>query len=103
MYVQFVMMIFFSAADNILFNRDGIKLGDFSVSVDLKEMTDYVEPCGTVPYMPPELFRGEKCGRSVDVYEAAGVIIHLFSGSIPWAGYEQERIIFQVRKAMVIE
>jgi hypothetical protein len=27
----------------------------------------------------------------------------LFSGSIPWAGYEQERIIFQVRKAMVIE
>lgn len=93
--VIFSKFLLFSAAENIFFCHNGVKLGDFGLAVDLSENKKY-NVRGTVPYISKELFRREGYGTSADIYAAGCVILCLLSGSPPWKGCDRDFIIYQV-------
>ena len=99
-YVILAVLLTFFVAENILIGPDYVKFCDFGLVVDIGEKTSNVGYCGTVPYMPKELFcRGGEYRPSVDIYELGGVMLYLLSGERPWAGINQSNtIIFKVCK-----
>ncbi|CAB4028525.1 mitogen-activated kinase kinase kinase 17-like [Paramuricea clavata] len=89
--------------DNILYGDNDVKVGDFGLAVDRSETLN-IGFCGTVTYMPKELFCGHGEYRpSVDIYEAAGVLSYLLTGSPPWAGYQWDTVIFKVGSGEIPE
>ena len=94
-------MISIYVAENILFGKDDLKLGDIGSTVGRGETTWNVGVRGTVPYIPKELFCGGEYRASVDIYEAGGVILNLLTGAPPWTGWERQTIMYKVRREMI--
>lgn len=65
---------------NILVSNENVfKLGDFGIagSMDVKSFLE--TKAGAVPYMAPEIYRGEKYGRTVDIYSLGLVLYWLLN------------------------
>jgi len=70
--------------DNILVLQDGtIKLMDFGLAM-MHEQISEGESVGTLPYMPPEIFRNEPYTRPSDLYAMALVAYETISGRYPF-------------------
>ncbi|XP_043198736.1 serine/threonine-protein kinase mos-like [Amphibalanus amphitrite] len=83
---------------NVIVTRAGdLKLGDFGSarSVDDQEARGSGAR-GTVPYMAPELFRGERATCRADVYALGVCTWQLLSGRRPFAGLQPETVIYIV-------
>lgn len=87
--------------DNIFVSEFGdYKLGDFGISRYLEHTLDGSTKAGAVFYMAPEICRGEKYGKTVDIYSLGVVLYQLANtGRFPFlppkpsvitAGEEQE-------------
>lgn len=71
---------------NILLDRDGsIRLGDFGLAKleEASELTEAGAVVGTLPYLAPELVRGEPATPSSDVYALGATLYELLSGRHP--------------------
>ena len=81
--------------NNILVNesKDGkleVKVLDFGLAAELKMSMNRLEcepvgVSGTLPYMAPEQWRGEKQGVGTDVYSLSVVAFELLQGTVPFA------------------
>jgi serine/threonine protein kinase len=71
---------------NVLIDVDGhVKLADFGIarmqSTDVEWKTQDLSVKGKFPYLPPEIFSGEKADARTDVYAAAVVLHELIAGA----------------------
>ena len=83
--------------ENIMFRDkndiNGLKLLDFGLSLDRFESKNYLENCGTLVYMAPELFNNNiKYTKGVDVW-SVGIILYmlLMKGKNPFYNKEDKR------------
>jgi len=61
----------------------------------------YDFPCvqGTLPFMAPEVIRGETYGRSCDIWSFAMCILEMATAKLPWHEYNlsnNNALIFKV-------
>ena len=62
--------------ENIFISANGdYKLGDFGTSRTIEEATQTMSGGGTFAYMTPEVFKGEKCDSTVDIY-SLGIVMY---------------------------
>ena len=86
--------------ENIMFKEkdsiNNLKLLDFGLSLDSFESKKYLENCGTLVYMAPELIKNIKYTKQIDVW-SVGIILYmlLMKGKNPFynKGDAREKII----------
>ncbi|PRP89271.1 hypothetical protein PROFUN_02145 [Planoprotostelium fungivorum] len=84
--------------ENIVVSKDGTcKLIDFGMAAEWNEKKALKTPCGSIFYAAPELMLGrEYLGPKTDVW-ALGVLLYcMLTGSIPWAGDDNNQQIEHV-------
>lgn len=68
--------------ENIFISSNGdYKLGDFGVARTMEESVSGLSKKGTYMYMAPEVYRGEKYGRTVDIYSLGIVMYKLLNNN----------------------
>lgn len=66
--------------DNIFVSEDGdYKLGDFGIARKLEATQGEMSKKGTLMYMAPEVFKGEKYDRTADIYSLGIVLYRLLN------------------------
>ena len=66
--------------DNIFISEDGdYKLGDFGIARQLEATQGEMSKKGTLMYMAPEVFKGEKYDRTADIYSLGIVLYRLLN------------------------
>ncbi len=68
---------------NVIVDGEQVKLVDFGISEFSDHVTRSTSMSGTVPYMAPELLRGEPASLSSDLYSAGVMAYELFAGRHP--------------------
>ena len=64
--------------ENIFVSTLGsFKLGDFGIAKQMEKSTGSLSKQGTVSYMAPEVYKGEHCGSTVDIY-SLGMVMYRF-------------------------
>ena len=73
---------------NILVKGESALLTDFGFAKDLglTAITSQDMMIGTPSYMAPEQFQGVRTDQRSDIYAAAAVLFHMFTGSPPYGG-----------------
>lgn len=74
---------------NILLSRLGsVKVVDFGLSKDLSEPTrpHTARAGGTLAYMSPEQFRGQRSSKKTDMYQFGATMYHAFAFATPFEG-----------------
>lgn len=87
---------------NILLTSDGqIKISDFGCAKVMFEEVMRSEPSnpitGTVPYMAPEVLRGESQGCSQDIWSLGCCIVEMCTACQPWKGFQLDNILHAYR------
>jgi len=92
-----------SSGANIFLSSNGsIKLGDFGLSVQLKNFhktmpNEIKQQVGTVPYMPPEVILKQEMGRPMDIWSVGCVVVEMTTGKLPWSEYDNQfQIMYQL-------
>lgn len=88
--------------------RVEVRILDFGVARRLEQtdpdVTERGGPLGTIPYMAPEVARGESTGCSKsDLYSLGVVLYEILAGRRPHDGPSQNAILFQILKDAPIE
>ncbi len=66
---------------NIFLDGKGnYKLGDFGVARQMEKSQTFMSKKGTSEYMAPEVFKGERAGKTVDLYALGLVLYRLLNG-----------------------
>ena len=84
--------------ENIMFKEkndiNNLKLLDFGLSLDSFESKKYLDNCGTLVYMAPELIKNVKYTKQIDVW-SVGIILYmlLMKGKNPFYNKEDSREI----------
>lgn len=66
--------------DNIFFSENGdYKLGDFGIAKQLEATQGEMSQKGTLLYMAPEVFKGEKYDKTADIYSLGMVLYRLLN------------------------
>ena len=95
--------------ENIMFKDkndiNSLKLLDFGLSLDSFESKKYLENCGTLVYMAPELINNVKYTKGVDVW-SVGIILYmlLMKGKNPFYNKQDDRetIIKNIKNINVV-
>ncbi|KAL3836851.1 hypothetical protein ACJMK2_022262 [Sinanodonta woodiana] len=88
-------------ASNVLLDSEmNAKLADFGISKELHTLTNSSTHCNThvgTPYwMSPERVRGEKYGRSADIWSIGCTVVEMITMKPPWYEFETNAAIFQI-------
>jgi len=88
--------------ENILITQNMIpKISDFGLSLILDDNSSGpTSQIGTMQYMAPEIFKGEKHGQPIDVYSMGVILFELFSGCKPYANLSYLEISQRVIKGV---
>ncbi|CAD5111777.1 DgyrCDS1050 [Dimorphilus gyrociliatus] len=91
---------------NLVVDSSGqrIRIADFGASATLQgDMTGLDEfrneLMGTIPFMAPEVLKGESYGRSADVWSVGCIIIQMLTAKPPWSDRHYEKhyaLIFRI-------
>lgn len=84
---------------NILVGRDGaVKVTDFGLAkaIGHTELSKTGETKGSVLYMPPEAFRGERVRETADVWALGVVCYEVLEGHAPFEGESFEAIGYRI-------
>jgi len=89
------------APGNILIDREGgVKLADFGLARVQSEatgtLTREAELAGTVPYLAPEVVRGERATEQSDIYGLGAVLYELAVGAPPFEGANHYELIRKI-------
>lgn len=89
------------APGNILIDREGgVKLADFGLARVQSEatgtLTREAELAGTVPYLAPEVVRGERATEQSDIYGLGAVLYELAVGTPPFEGANHYELIRKI-------
>lgn len=84
-----------------------LRIADFGASATLKgDITGLDEfrneLMGTIPFMAPEVLKGESYGRSADVWSVGCIIIQMLTAKPPWSDRQYDRhyaLIFRIGNA----
>lgn len=69
---------------NFLLREGNIVLIDFGLSREIAEsIIELNTKCGTLPYMAPEIVKGESYNEKVDVYALAVILFYMLEGNLP--------------------
>ena len=80
--------------ENVFVNSDGdFKLGDFGIARQIEKTQSGLTKTGTLTYMAPEIYRGEKYGSSVDIYSLGIMMYRLLNyNRVPFSPKHPEPI-----------
>jgi serine/threonine protein kinase/tetratricopeptide (TPR) repeat protein len=83
--------------DNVLVTSDmRVKVLDFGLAI-LRERQDVEEQvAGTIPYMAPEVLRGEPANLSADIFAAGLIAFELLAGHYPFPDKNVSQIIMAI-------
>ena len=83
--------------DNIFVDENGtFKLGDFGVARIIEETQMNLSHKGTIAYMAPEVYRGEKYGKTADIYSVGLVLYkYLNNGRLPFMPKYPEKVDYE--------
>ena len=89
------------APGNVLIDREGgVKLADFGLarvqSDATRTLTLGAELAGTVPYLAPEVVRGERATEQSDIYGLGAVLYELAVGAPPFEGGNHYELIRKI-------
>lgn len=84
---------------NIFYMPNGtIKLGDFGIALNEKETGIPGNILGSVYYLAPEIFQGQKFSIQSDIYAAGVTLYQLVTGKTPYDGSTEEIANAHVKK-----
>lgn len=85
-------------AENILIdNQMNIRLIDFGLSEFMKNGTETFDiKCGTFPYSAPEMLKGQKYTKSIDIWSCGIVLYIMLTGTFPFIGNSQRELYQQI-------
>jgi serine/threonine protein kinase len=85
--------------ENILINTEGIiKISDFGVTLDVnvtRRLTTKLQKVGSMNYMAPEMWVGDKIAQTVDLYALGVILYQLTIGELPFKGATVREIMEQ--------
>ena len=89
------------APGNVLIDREGgVKLADFGLARVQSDATGTLtleaELAGTVPYLAPEVVRGERATEQSDIYGLGAVLYELAVGAPPFEGGNHYELIRKI-------
>lgn len=88
--------------ENCLLDADGhLVLTDFGLSKEASDGAECRTFCGTIEYLAPEILQGKAYDASVDWWSFGILLYDLMTGSPPFTGNNQKRIIERVLKQKV--
>ena len=87
--------------ENIFVSRFGdFKLGDFGIARELERSMGSMSRKGTYSYMAPEMYKGEVCDSSVDLYSLGIVLYRLMNKNrLPFINMNKQLITFHDKEA----
>jgi serine/threonine protein kinase len=82
---------------NIFFSGGSAYIGDLGMSKSATESTDNKENCGTIPYMAPEIFQGQKYTKASDIYSFGMIMWEFMTGRRPFGDRNHDaKLIFDI-------
>ena len=91
--------------DNIFVNKFGdYKLGDFGIARNLEKTTSGLSQKGTFNYIAPEVYKGARYNKTVDIYSLGLVLYKYFNyNRLPFLPPYPEKITVSSREEAVIK
>jgi 5'-AMP-activated protein kinase catalytic alpha subunit len=85
-------------ADNILIDGQiNIRLIDFGLSDFMQnETSTFDTKCGSYPYSAPEMLKGQKYTKSIDIWSCGVVLYMMLTGSYPFADKNRRELYNQI-------
>lgn len=83
--------------ENIFVSRFGdFKLGDFGIARELEKTMSGLSKKGTYSYMAPEMYKGERYDKSVDIYSLGIVLYKIMNKNrLPFLNLEKQLITYR--------
>ncbi|GBC08892.1 hypothetical protein RclHR1_08470003 [Rhizophagus clarus] len=82
---------------NIFFNKESTYIGDLGISKSAIEATESTENYGIIPYMAPELFKGQKYTKASDIYSFGMIMWEFMTGRSPfWDENHDTELIIKI-------
>lgn len=70
--------------ENVLLGPEGVALIDFGLSRESESLEVARIPTGTLPYMAPEILRGQAADARSDLFSLGVLLFELLTGSVPF-------------------
>ncbi|KAI8842970.1 kinase-like domain-containing protein [Chytridium lagenaria] len=74
--------------ENILLDESGnLKISDFGLATVFRHkgvVRPLTTPCGSAPYVAPEIYQGQYEGQKVDIWSSGIILYALLAGNTPW-------------------
>ncbi|CAD8145301.1 unnamed protein product [Paramecium pentaurelia] len=67
-------------------NYTDFAIADFGLAEFYKNDVQYLEKCGTIGYIAPEVLRNKPYDQKIDIYSIGVILFTLFTGSLPFVG-----------------
>jgi len=84
---------------NIFYLPNGtIKLGDFGIAKNEKDMENHEQILGSVHFLAPEVLQGKEFSTLSDIYAAGVTFFQLITGILPFDGKTEEIAQMQIKK-----
>lgn len=78
---------------NIFYSADGlVKISDFGLSITLNENYQSSKVNGSIPYLAPEVIKGDAPSVESDIYALGVTFYELLEGKIPFNGHSYQDI-----------
>ncbi|CAK68880.1 unnamed protein product (macronuclear) [Paramecium tetraurelia] len=73
-------------------NYTDFAIADFGLAEYYKNEVQYLEKCGTIGYIAPEVLRNQPYNQKIDIYSIGVILYTLFTGTLPFAGNSTQEI-----------